>query len=84
MDTVYHAASTTVPATSNADPIADVEGNLVATLRLLDGFLFDVAPTDPLTLATIAALLLATTAAAAWIPGRRAARVDPLSTFRRD
>lgn len=36
VDTVYHAASTTVPATSNADPIADVEGNLVATLRLLE------------------------------------------------
>lgn len=36
VDAVYHAASTTVPATSNADPVADVEGNLVATLRLLE------------------------------------------------
>lgn len=32
---VYHLASTTVPATSNLDPIADVNGNLVATLVLL-------------------------------------------------
>ncbi len=32
---VYHLASTTVPGTSNLDPVADVEGNLVGTLRLL-------------------------------------------------
>ena len=32
---VYHLASTTVPSTSNLDPIADVNGNLVATLVLL-------------------------------------------------
>ena len=51
--------------------------------RLLDGFLFDVAPTDPATLGAIALLLLATTAAAAWIPGRRAARIDPLEALRR-
>lgn len=33
---VYHLASTTVPSTSNADPIADVQGNLCGTLLLLD------------------------------------------------
>lgn len=32
---VYHLISTTVPSTSNADPIADVESNLVGSLRLL-------------------------------------------------
>src|SRR5271155_5657050 len=31
---VYHLISTTVPSTSNVDPIADVESNLVGTLRL--------------------------------------------------
>ena len=51
--------------------------------RLLDRFLFDVAPTDPVTLGAIALLLLGTTAAAAWIPGRRAARTDPLEALRR-
>lgn len=35
VDLVYHLASTTVPSTSNLDPIADVQGNLVATLVLL-------------------------------------------------
>lgn len=34
-DAVVHLASTTVPGTADRDPIADVEGNLVATLRLL-------------------------------------------------
>lgn len=35
VDLVYHLASTTVPSTSNLDPIADVNGNLVPTLVLL-------------------------------------------------
>ena len=35
VDLVYHLISTTVPSTSNADPAADVEGNLLGTLRLL-------------------------------------------------
>lgn len=36
VDWVLHAASTTVPATSNADPVADIEGNLVNAVRLLE------------------------------------------------
>lgn len=35
VDVVYHLISTTVPATSNLDPVADVQGNLINTLRLL-------------------------------------------------
>ena len=35
VDVVYHLASTSVPGTSNLDPVADVQGNLVATLGLL-------------------------------------------------
>ncbi len=35
MEVVYHLISTTVPSTSNLDPIADVQGNLINTLRLL-------------------------------------------------
>lgn len=34
VEVVYHLASTTVPSTSNLDPIADVQGNLVASLVL--------------------------------------------------
>lgn len=33
---IIHLASTTVPATSNLDPVADITGNLVATVRLLE------------------------------------------------
>lgn len=35
VDVVFHLAGTTVPGTSNLDPVADVQGNLVATLGLL-------------------------------------------------
>lgn len=37
-DVVVHLASSTVPATANADPVADAEINLLGTLRLLQGF----------------------------------------------
>lgn len=36
VDAVIHLASTTVPATSNLDPVADIKGNLVATVQLLE------------------------------------------------
>lgn len=35
-DYVFHLVSTTLPKTSNDDPVADVQQNLVSTLRLLD------------------------------------------------
>lgn len=36
-DVLVHLASSTVPATANADPVRDAETNLVGTLRLLGG-----------------------------------------------
>lgn len=36
VDTVYHLASCTVPSTADADPIDDIQGNLVGTHRLLE------------------------------------------------
>ncbi|MEH6737398.1 MAG: NAD-dependent epimerase/dehydratase family protein [Sulfitobacter sp.] len=36
VDAVIHLASTTVPATSNMDPVADITGNLIAMVRLLE------------------------------------------------
>ncbi len=35
VDIVIHLISTTVPATANLDPIADIKGNLLSTVRLL-------------------------------------------------
>lgn len=36
IDVVYHLLSTSVPSTSNLDPEADIQGNLIGTLRLLE------------------------------------------------
>jgi UDP-glucose 4-epimerase len=36
MEVVYHFASTTLPKTSNDDPIYDVRSNLVDTIQLLE------------------------------------------------
>jgi UDP-glucose 4-epimerase len=36
VDAVIHLASTTVPSTANLDPVGDITGNLIATVRLLE------------------------------------------------
>lgn len=36
IDVVFHLVSTSVPSTSNLDPVADIEGNLVTAVQLLD------------------------------------------------
>jgi predicted permease len=50
--------------------------------RVLQSLLFEVTPTDPATLATVACLVLAVSVLAAAAPARRATRVDPLSALR--
>jgi hypothetical protein len=52
--------------------------------RLLRNLLFEVAPTDPLTLGATIALLAAFALLASWIPARRAARVNPAEALRTD
>jgi predicted permease len=46
--------------------------------RWMKSLLFEVRPTDPMTFALIALLLIAVALLACWIPARRAARVDPM------
>ena len=47
------------------------------TSRLVAGLVYGIAPRDPLTLAAAALVLFAVTAAAAWMPARRATSIDP-------
>jgi predicted permease len=56
----------------------------VALARLATSQLFGVSPGDPLSITLAAATILATTAAAAWIPARRAQRIEPTTALRRD
>jgi len=63
-----------------------VTGLTVAALasRVLRSQLFEVAPTDGATYVVVAAVLLAVSLFASWIPARRAARVDPLTALKHD
>jgi ABC-type antimicrobial peptide transport system permease subunit len=54
----------------------------LAVTRLLEAFLFSVSSTDPITFAAAAVLLLVVTGAAAYVPARRAASVDPMTALR--
>jgi ABC-type lipoprotein release transport system permease subunit len=54
----------------------------LATSRLLERFIYGVSPGDPATLVTAAALLVTVALASAWLPARRAARVDPAIALR--
>jgi putative ABC transport system permease protein len=55
---------------------------VVAFSRLAQSVLFGIAPQDPLTLLTTAAVLLAAVLAASWLPARRAARINPVAAMR--
>ena len=55
---------------------------VTAVSRLARSVLFGIAPQDPLTLGTTAAVLLAAVLAASWLPARRAARINPVSAMR--
>ena len=57
-------------------------GLSIVTNRLLASLLFDVRPFDTGTIATASLIVLVTSAAAAYIPARRASSVDPLTIIR--
>jgi ABC-type antimicrobial peptide transport system permease subunit len=54
----------------------------LALAGLVESQLFGVRPTDPLTFASVLLLMTTVAAAAAWLPARRAARVDPIAALR--
>jgi putative ABC transport system permease protein len=52
--------------------------------RFIRGLLFDIEPTDPATLAGLAAVILGVAWLASYLPARRATRVDPLVVLRHE
>ena len=52
--------------------------------RLLANFLFGVKPSDPLAFSMVAAILIVVTLLAAFVPTRRAMRVDPIVALRQE
>jgi predicted permease len=56
---------------------------LMAT-RLAEGLLFNLSPTDPLTISLATVVLMFIAMLAGYLPARRAARVDPMVALRHD
>jgi putative ABC transport system permease protein len=56
----------------------------LALTRVLRSLLFEVTPTDPLTLFTVSCLLLIVSAVAIAVPVRRAMSVDPMVALRHE
>ena len=54
----------------------------LSVTRLMRSLLFEVQPTDPITLGMVGVFLLVVAVAASWIPARRAMRVDPSEALR--
>jgi putative ABC transport system permease protein len=65
--------------------LAGVGIGLVAALaltRVMQGMLFQVGATDPVTFVLVPLLLVGVAAFASWLPARRATRVDPIEALR--
>ncbi|HUQ80501.1 MAG TPA: ABC transporter permease [Gemmatimonadaceae bacterium] len=54
----------------------------VSLRRIATPLLYGITPTDPVTMAAVAAVLLTVGALATWLPARRAARLDPVRALR--
>ena len=61
--------------------ILGLAGAVVVT-RVLQTFLFGVTPTDPITFTIVTLLLMAVGLMAAWLPARRASRIDAWAALR--
>jgi predicted permease len=56
----------------------------LAMSRVIQSMLYGLRPTDPITSAAAATLLVAIALAASWIPARKAARIDPIHALRHE
>ena len=64
--------------------VALVIGGVASVLlsRFLSGLLFEIEPTDPTTFVVVGVLLSGVALLAAFVPARRATRVDPIDALR--
>jgi predicted permease len=53
-----------------------------ATMRLMSSLLFNVSPVDPITYASITAVVVITAYIACYLPSRRASAIDPVDALR--
>jgi putative ABC transport system permease protein len=59
-------------------------GLAIVASRLIESHLFGVRPTDPLTMASVVVLLMTVACLAAYVPARRASRLDPAHALRHE
>jgi ABC-type antimicrobial peptide transport system permease subunit len=67
--------------------VAGARGGLIAAIaasRAIEALLFGVSALDPIALGGAVAALMFVGVMAAWIPARRASRLDPMTALRRD
>jgi hypothetical protein len=64
--------------------VGAIIGTVIAVwaAQFLEAYLYHVDPHDPWTMAGVVLTLIASSAAAAWVPARRAARTDPAVVLR--
>jgi putative ABC transport system permease protein len=70
-------------ALTSAGILIGLAGAAVAT-RYLHAMVFGVHPLDPMTFALVAMTFFGISALAAWVPARRATRLDPVAALRTD
>jgi predicted permease len=66
---------------ATAGVIASIPAVLII-VRIIRSYLFGIEPYDPATLVGAIVLLLGVATTAAWIPARRAAKIDPMEALR--
>jgi hypothetical protein len=84
MTTLWQDLRYTVRKLSKQPGFAAVAAGALALSRLIEGLLFGVTPTDPVTYAAVAALLAGVALLACLVPAWRAIRVDPMVALRHE